>query len=259
MPVESELSPDGIRTITLNRPPANAIHYDVMEELIEAFDHADDDWNTRVVILQSKNEKFFSGGWDVKAKAPDPDTLPPAVPQFGSYRGREVFRAMYQCGAPVIAKIDGIAVGAGFLYACLADFVVASENAQFGQFEIKVDAVGGCGIVRRMMSEQAMRYLTWTAKLVSARKLSELGAGIHVVPRAELDDEVAELAQLLASRSSVVTRHTKAAMNQVERLGPLEAYTFEQMHSQIISQAGADNNLAGVRGGGAKLGENSEM
>jgi enoyl-CoA hydratase/carnithine racemase len=208
----------------------------MMHAVRDAFEEASADWNTRVVIFESANPRFFSAGWDIKAPAPDPDSLPPAVPQYGSYMGREVFRAIYQCGAPVIAKVSGIAVGAGFLYACLADFVVAADTAQFGQFEIKVGAVGGAGIVRRMMSEQAMRYLTWTAALVGVSELVALGAGIRVVPAASLDSEVQKIAQLLASRDPRVTRHTKTAMNQVEPLGALEAYTFEQMHSSIISQ-----------------------
>ena len=163
MIVESTINAEGIRTICLNRPPANALNYDMIRAVRDAFDEADRDWNTKVVILQSSNDKFFCAGMDIKEPRPKPETLPPAVPQYGSAQGRDVFRAIYQCGVPVIAKVRGIAVGAGFLYACLADFAVAGDRATFGQFEIKVGAVGGAGIARRMMSEQAMRYLTWTA------------------------------------------------------------------------------------------------
>jgi enoyl-CoA hydratase/carnithine racemase len=238
MIVESTIDAEGIRTISLNRPPANAINYDMMHAVRDAFDAADRDWNTKVVILQSNNDKFFSAGMDVKYPRPAPETLPPAVPQYGSALGRDVFRAIYQCGAPVIAKVRGIAVGAGFLYACLADFTVASDKATFGQFEIKVGAVGGAGMLRRMMSEQAMRYLTWTAALVNVSELVALGAGIKVFPDRDLDREVHEIARLLASRTNHVTRHTKLSFNRVEHLGALEAYAFEQMHSEIINLRG---------------------
>lgn len=234
MLVESTVDAQGIRTIALNRPPANAINYDMMRAVRDAFLQASEDWNTKVVILDSKNERFFSAGMDIKEPRPSPDTLPRAVPQYGSHLGREVFRAIYECGAPIIAKVRGMAVGAGFLYACLADFVVAGERAQFGQFEIKVGAVGGAGILRRMMSEQAMRYLTWTGALVGVAELVALGSGIKVVPDAELDDKVLEIARLLAARDQRVTRHTKTSFNQVEHLGALEAYAFEQMHSEVI-------------------------
>jgi enoyl-CoA hydratase/carnithine racemase len=234
MIVESTIDADGIRTITLNRPPANAINFDMMHAVRDAFDQADRDWNTKVVILQSSNEKFFSAGMDVKEPPPKPETLPSAVPQYGSALGRDVFRAIYQCGAPVIAKVRGIAVGAGFLYACLADITVASDKATFGQFEIKVGAVGGAGMLRRMMSEQAMRYLTWTAALVNVSELVALGAGIKVLPDEDLDREVNELARLLASRTNQLTRHTKLSFNRVEHMGPLESYAFEQMHSELL-------------------------
>lgn len=234
MIVESNVDADGIRTITLNRPPANAINHDMRIAIRDAFVEADRDWNTKVVIFDSSVDRFFSAGMDLKDKGPAPEELPPAVPQFGSAMGREVFEVIHGCGVPVIAKVRGMAVGAGFLYACLADFCVASEDAKFGQFEIKVGAVGGAGIVRRMMSEQAMRYVTWTGDLVPVSELVALGAGIKVVPESELDAEVDRLARLLASRSSYVIRHTKLSMNRVEHLGANEAYAFEQMHSEIL-------------------------
>ena len=234
MMVESSVDEHGIRTITLNRPPANAINHDMRHAIHEAFIEADRDWHTKVVIFDSSVDRFFSAGMDIKDRGPDPATLPKAVPQYGSWMGREVFLAISNCGVPVIAKVRGMAVGAGFLYACLADFCVASDKAKFGQFEIKVGAVGGAGIVRRMLSEQAMRYLTWTADLVDASELVALGAGIKVVADAELDDKVNEIALQLASRSAMLTRHTKLSFNRVEHLGANEAYAFEQMHSEIL-------------------------
>ncbi len=234
MIVESKRDAEGIRTITLNRPPANAINYEMMEAVFAAFHDANKDWKTKVVVLESSNSKFFSAGMDIKEARPPQSALPAGVPQYGMELGRDVFRCIYECGVPVIAKVQGIAVGAGFLYACLADFVVASESAQFGQFEIKVGAVGGAGMLRRVLSEQAMRYLTWTADLVSVQQLTSLGAGIHVVPDSGIASEVDRIAKLLASRSDRLSRHTKLAMNQVEMLGPIESYSFEQMHSESL-------------------------
>jgi enoyl-CoA hydratase/carnithine racemase len=234
MIVESKIDADGIRTITLNRPPANGINHDMRQAIYDAFIEADRDWNTKVVIFDSSVDRFFTAGMDIKDRGPDPESLPPAVPQYGSWMGREVFLAISNCGVPVIAKVRGIAVGAGFLYACLADFCIAGDKATFGQFEIKVGAVGGAGMVRRMMSEQAMRYLTWTGDLVPVQELVSLGAGIRVVPDADLDAEVDRVAKLLATRTPMLTRHTKLSMNRVEYLEANEAYAFEQMHSEIL-------------------------
>lgn len=235
MIVESTRDERGIRTIALNRPPANAINYDMMRAVKTAFLEASDDWETRVVVLESTNEKFFSAGMDVKDERPKAADMPPAIPHYGMQLGREVFHAMYECKVPVIAKVRGIAVGAGFLYACLADFAIASEKVRFGQFEIKVGAVGGAGIVRRMMSEQAMRYLTWTADLVPVSELVALGAGIRVVPDEELDAEVDRVASLIAGRPINVTRHSKYSFNQSEPVDPCDDYDIEQLHTLAIS------------------------
>ncbi|MCB2072552.1 MAG: enoyl-CoA hydratase/isomerase family protein [Novosphingobium sp.] len=235
MIVESKRDADGIRTISLNRPPANAINYDMMHAVKAAFVEASEDWETKVVVLDSTSERFFSAGMDVKEERPSSADLPPAIPHYGMQLGREVFRVMHECKVPVIAKVRGIAVGAGFLYACLADFAIASEKASFGQFEIKVGAVGGAGILRRMMSEQAMRYLTWTADLVPVSELVALGAGIRVVPDEDLDAEVDRVAKIIASRPTAVTRHSKYSFNQSEPGGPVDAYDVEQLHTLALA------------------------
>jgi enoyl-CoA hydratase/carnithine racemase len=238
MLVESKVDEHGIRTITMARPPANALNQDMRQAVLDAFIEADKDWNTKVVVFDSSVDRFFCAGMDVKDPSPDPATQPPDVPQFGSAQGRRVFQAMTDCGEPVIAKVRGIAVGAGFIYACLADFCIASDNARFGQFEIKVGAVGGAGIVRRMMSEQAMRYLTWTGDLVPVQELVALGAGIKVVPDDELDAKVEETARLLASRTAHLIRHTKLSFNRVEHMEANQAYAFEQLHTEILHLRG---------------------
>lgn len=247
MSIESSVDENGIRTIVMNRPPANAFNYDMMRAMRAAFLEADRDWNTKVVVLESASEKFFSAGMDIKEPVPSEETLPKALPSYGTWLNREVFSAIHDCGVPIIAKVRGIAVGVGFFYACLADFTVAGDKAKFGQFEIKVGAVGGAGIVRRMMSEQAMRYLSWTATLLDVSDLVALGAGIKVVPDADLNKAVDEIARLLASRSAAVIRHTKLSLNRVEHMGGSEAYALEQMHSQLLAMGSERIAPAGGR------------
>jgi enoyl-CoA hydratase/carnithine racemase len=238
MAIHSSLDADGVRTIRLDRPPANALDLPALEALREAFIEADRDWDTKVVVLEGEGERFFCAGLDVKAPFPPEAELPKAAPSYGAAINRAVFQAIHDCGAPVIAKVRGAAVGAGFFYACLADFTIAGDRAKFGQFEIKVGAVGGAGIVRRMLSEQAMRYLSWTGALVGAAELAALGAGVRVVPDAALDEVVGETARLLASRDAALNRHTKMSFNQVEGLGALEAFAVEQMHSELLARRG---------------------
>jgi enoyl-CoA hydratase/carnithine racemase len=227
MSIVSSLDAEGVRTIRLDRPPANALDFTALRALRDAFAQADQDLATKVVVLEAAGERFFCAGMDLKAAA---------NPAAGAALIRETFRAIHDCGVPVIAKVRGAAVGAGFFFACLADFAVAGDKARFGQFEIRVGAVGGAGIVRRMLGEQAMRYLSWTGALVGAAELAALSAGLKLVADAELDRTVADLARLLASRETELNRQTKASFNQVESLGALEAFELEQQRSEMLAK-----------------------
>ena len=123
----------------------------------DAFDEATADWATKVVVLDSANPKFFSGGMDIKTSNPL-DFEATAVPNYGSWMGASVpgdlplrrpgdRQGPRHCGGRRVP-----------VRRVLADFAIAADTAQFGQYEIKVGAVGGPGIMRRMMSEQAARY-----------------------------------------------------------------------------------------------------
>jgi enoyl-CoA hydratase len=234
-PVHSSVD-GGVRTITLDRPPANAVNQELLLGLCDAFAAANDDWDTKVVVLDSALPKFFCAGADVKSPRPVPDERRDRlrVPSTAMAIGRDAFAAIHDCAVPVIAKVQGTAVGGGVLFAALADIAVVSEAAKLGLFEAKVRAVGGAGILRRALSEQAVRYLMWSARLVEASTLRTLGAGMVILPPEDVDGEVAALTQEITSLDADVVRHLKAAFNEIERGDPLGAYGVEQKYTAML-------------------------
>jgi enoyl-CoA hydratase len=237
MPVIGVEVKDGVRTITLERPPVNALNGETLSEITTAFTEVADDWDTKVVVLRSALPKYFSAGADMKRPPPTPeqarkDAL--GVPNAGSEVGLATFTAIYRCPVPVITKIQGVAIGGGAIFGMLSDFMVMGETASIGLFEAKIRAVGGSAIARRVMTEQAMRYLMWSARLLTGRKLRELGCGIHVVPDDAVDAEAAELAEAITQYDRDVVRYTKHAFNEVEGMNPLAAYAIEQKYSSML-------------------------
>lgn len=228
---------DGVRTIALDRPPANAVNHEMLLAISNAFREANEDWDTKVVVLESASEKFFCAGMDTKTPRPAPDERRDSlrVPSTPMAVGKDAFAAIYDCAVPVITKVQGTAVGSGVLFAALADMAVVSETAKLGLFEAKVRAVGGAGIMRRALSEQAVRYLMWSARLVEAAELRRLGAGMLIVPSEEVDGEVKQLAAEITALDKDVIRHLKAAFNEIERGDPLGAYAVEQKYTAMLS------------------------
>ena len=238
MIVDSERDQRGVRTITLNRPPANAIDHDMMHAVRDAFDEATADWDTKVVVLDSANPRFFSGGWTSRRAPRRPpglrraqlldvdgprgvpgDTLPLRRPRHRQGPWHRHRRG--PCSTPAWPTSRSPPTRRAS----------ASSRSRSGPSAVPGWCAG--------LSEQAARYLSWSGRLVPVTELTALGAGIRVVPAAALDEEVDAIAELLAGRDQQLLRHMKLAMNQVEPLQPLEAYTFEQMHSAMMSR-GAD-------------------
>jgi enoyl-CoA hydratase len=225
-----------VARVVLDRPPANAVNARFTEELRDAFLAVGADWDVKVVILESAVARFFCAGAD-KHLAQEP-VRHQGTPTYPLQLGRESFEAVQNCPVPVIAKIGGIAVGGGFLYACLADFIVAGESAQFALMELRARVVGGAAIARRALSEQAVRYLMWSTRMLSAPDLLALGAGIHVVPDDQLDEEVDALAASIAAHDAQLVRFTKAALNEASALAPIPGYVAEQKYTALLATTG---------------------
>jgi enoyl-CoA hydratase/carnithine racemase len=226
----------GVRTITFDRPPHNAIDDPMRAKLIEILQVANHDWETRVIVLESAVPDVFSLGDDRDApKAPPREPYDSfGVPSTAMALDRHFLRAVWDAKWPVIAKVRGSAAGEGLLLAALADVAVFSETATVGLPEARLGIVAGLSILRRCLPEQAARYLLLSARMVEARELRALGAGVHIVPEAALDRFVDELAKDIARLDPHLLRHIKLAMTEIEQGDPLGGHAVEQRYTSLL-------------------------
>jgi enoyl-CoA hydratase len=216
---------DHVATLVLDRPPVNALGRAIREELLATFDELHDRDDVRVVVLAA-NGKTFCAGADIKER-----TLLTGRP--GEYRElnrlvREVFYAVIQCHKPVIAAVNGPALGAGFALALCCDMIVASDEAVFGMPEVDVGLAGGVKFLQRYFTPSQARMLLITGRRVPAAELYRLGVVQACVPADALLAEATKLAREIAGKSPLAVRMLKQSFNSVENLSLEDGYRVEQ-------------------------------
>jgi len=185
---------DGVLTITLDRPPANAVDVATSRALYAAFDRLESDPALRVGIVTGAGERFFCAGWDLKAaaagEAVDADHGP------GGFAG---LTELHRRSKPVIAAVNGVAAGGGFELALAADLVVAADQARFSLPETRLGLIpdsGGVVRLPRLMPRPLALEVLITGRTLSAREALERGLVNQVVP----GDQLLSAAQALAAR-----------------------------------------------------------
>lgn len=239
MPITSEVRDDGIRIITMAHPPVNALTVQGWFDVAAALDEASADLNTKVVILRAEG-KGFNAGVDIKEMQNTEgfDAL------IGANKGcYAAFKAVYECKVPVIAAVNGFCVGGGVGLAGNADIVVASDDAYFGVPEVKQGALGAATHMARLVPQQMMRALYFTAKTIPATELQRFGTVYRVVPRAELDDAAISIAAEIADKDGRVIRAAKEALNGIEPVDVNLSYRFEQGFTMELNLMGVSDEL----------------
>jgi len=169
-----------VLVITLDRPKANAIDVRTSQALHAAFDRLRREPGLRVAILTGAGERFFSAGWDLKAAAEGEGIAADHGP--GGFAGLTEF---FDLGKPVIAAVNGLALGGGFELVLAADLVVAAEHAEFALTEVTLGLVPDAGGLLRLPSRLpraiAMEYLL-TGRRISAAEAGRWGLVNRVVP-----------------------------------------------------------------------------
>lgn len=200
--------------ITINRPEAfNAFRSQTIDELIEAFTFAWGDTRVRSIILTGSGEKAFCAGGDVKQKAATGDYGPS---RYGMFRVSELHKLIRDVPKPVIAAVNGVAVGGGHVLHVLCDISYAAEHARFGQAGPKVgsfDAGFGTAFLARVVGEKRAREIWYFTELMDAQKAERWGLVNDVVPGEELLDFAKERARALGRQAPTALRFLKQSFN----------------------------------------------
>ena len=188
-----------VRTITVNRPDKlNALNRDTLNELTLAFAQAAQDDAVRAVVLAGAGDKAFVAGADIA----EMNGYTPVQAQGFSRAGQRLMTSIERLGKPVIARIQGFALGGGMELAMACHLRVASEKARFGQPEINLGLIPGFGGTQRLLrlaGRSAALELCLTGAMIGAQRAYELGIVNRVVAQDALDETLDALADQLAA------------------------------------------------------------
>lgn len=201
-----------IGVITINRPNAlNALNSKVLDELGETFDKIDLE-TTRVIILTGAGEKSFVAGADISEMSTATVT---EGEKFGK-KGNDIFRKIETFPLPVIAAINGFALGGGCELAMSCDIRICSENAVFGQPEVGLGITPGFGGTQRLpriIGLGKAKELIYTATNIKAAEALDIGLVNYVYPLETLMEEAMKLAGKIAKNAPIAVRASKKAIN----------------------------------------------
>jgi len=205
---------DGVATVTINRPQVyNAFRPQTIDEMISAFQDAWHDETIGVVVLTGAEGNFCTGG-DQKIRG-DAGYVD-ARENKGRLHVREFHRVIRELPKPVIAAVDGYAVGGGHILHLLCDLTICSDRAKFGQTGPKVgsfDAGFGSILLSRIVGEKKAREIWYLCDQYDAQEALQMGLVNKVVPQAELMAEVRRWSDKMLTKSPTALRFLKASFN----------------------------------------------
>lgn len=217
--------------IVLNRPKANAITTEVSRELAATFLMFRDDPSLRVAIITGEGEQFFSAGWDLKAgEAVDADH------GSGGFAG---LTEMFDLNKPVIAAVNGLAVGGGFELVLACDFIVASEDAEFFLPEVTLGIIPDAGGVLRlpkMLPRAIALEMLYTGSRLTAKKAYHYGLVNRIVHQDELMNDAREIAEEVVKAAPLAIAAVKEVLRETEQLSVEAGYQKMQSDDLFIYQ-----------------------
>ncbi|KAB2378217.1 enoyl-CoA hydratase-related protein [Actinomadura montaniterrae] len=238
-----------VARITLNRPDArNALSDQMIDELLDAFERAKADDGVRVIVLTGAGERAFCAGADLgglgRAQADGR-----SVADAGAIRESAPFRlftAFPKLGKPIIARLAGHAVAGGLGLAAACDLVVAADDVKLGTPEVNVGLwpMMIMAIINRNVAPKHAFRLYYTGQRITAAEGREIGLVTEVVPRAELDARVDELARTIAAKSPLGLRRGRDAFFAIEGR-PLEDQV-EHLLSELVGLAATEDAKEGI-------------
>lgn len=218
---------NGIRTVTVNRPDKlNALNAATLDALDAAFTDAAADDSVRVVVLTGAGPKAFVAGADIA----EMNSLSPVQGRDFSLRGTRMMRRVEKLNKPVIAMINGFALGGGLELAMCCHLRIAADSAKLGQPEINLGLIPGFGGSQRLLrlcGRAATLELCLTGAPIGAERALQLGIVNRVVPAAELEAETTRLATQLANAAPLALRGMIDCVNVGSECGIEEGLEYE--------------------------------
>lgn len=220
---------DHVCTITINRPEAlNAINSTVMSDLQSCFESIKADRDVRAVIITGSGPKAFVAGADIKELA----QMTPADAVDLALRGKRLCDTIETVGVPVIAAVNGFALGGGCELACACTFRLCSENAKFGQPEIKLGIMPGFGGTQRFPRVIGMGRaleMLLTGDQIDAAEALRIGLVNRVVPQAELLAAAEKVALSICANAPVAARNIMESVHRGASM-PLDQALLYEAH-----------------------------
>ena len=218
----------GVATLTVNRPNAlNALNRNVLEEISRVIREVRHDSSVRVLIVTGAGDRAFVAGADIAAMSKMTAT---EGLEFGRL-GHRVMESFEDLAIPVIAAVNGFALGGGLELALACDLIIASEKARFGQPEINLGLIPGFGGTQRLphrIGHNKARELIMTGEMFDAKTALGWGLANQVVPADQLIATACQLADKLVTKSAFALRQAKAALRAAVTMEQDAGLRFEQ-------------------------------
>lgn len=229
---------DGITVVVLDQPTKkNAISAPMMDRLCDLLEQADADPDVRVIILRGAGEVFSSGG-DLSQSGPEGPTVESARAQLRRYL--RAVRAVRQIGTPVVAMVDGFAVGGAFSLVLACDLVCVSDRVRMIPAFCAIGIVPEMGMMKllpELVGEKAAKEILFTNRTLGAQDLARMGVTNRVLPAAGLWDGTLELARAVAAMPALAIQVTKGIMNAASDTGLDAVLEAESTASPFCAQS----------------------
>ena len=232
--VKLDVVEEYVALVQFANPPVNAHSQQLLEETAWVFDSISDRDDIRVAVLTGEGKAFCAGA-DIKERVG-------AAPEAGAHwqrsrRAREAYHSIMECRKPVIAAINGPALGGGLAFVASCDILVAADTACIGLPEIDVGLLGGGRHAQRLFGHSRLRRMMLTGMRMYGPELYRLGVVEASVPLEQLRETALGIAREIAAKSPLATSLAKHALNNIEEMTLRDGYRFEQTMTGQLSQS----------------------
>lgn len=224
---------EGVGVITINNPPVNALTLEVRAQLKEVLQEVERNTDIRAIVVTGAGPKCFVAGADIK----DFPNQFEVGPRENATIYKEMFSYLENTHRPVIAALNGLALGGGLELALSCDLRIADEKAKFGLTEVTlglVPGLGGTQRLARLVGPAKAKELLFTGKMVKADEAMLLGLVNQVVPNGEALNEALKLAKKLAKGAGVAISYDKYLVNKGLELNLEEALELEMQYVEKV-------------------------